>query len=61
MHVMTCYIPVVVEQLIGEVVEQVWFIGGEHSRVDLVNGLLQLRNRLVIIPRYIPIEKQHAL
>ena len=51
----TCYIPVVVEQLVGEVVELVWFVGREFSGVDLVNGLLQLRNRLVIIPRYIPI------
>lgn len=51
------YAPVVVEQLIGEVVEQVWLVGRERSTVDLVNGLLQLRNRLIIIPRYIPIRK----
>ena len=39
--------PVMMEEVVGEVVEQIRLVGREDTRVDLIDGLLQLGIGLV--------------
>ena len=45
---------VVVEEVIGEAMEQRRLLGTEETVVNLINGLLQLRVALVVLARIVP-------
>ena len=47
-----------VEQLVGEVMEEVRLFGAEKSGVDLVNGLLQLGVGFVVLAGNIATERR---
>ena len=53
-------LPVKVEQLVCEVVEEIRLVRRETSIMDLVYGPLQLRVRLVILFRVIPAKQPHT-
>ncbi len=54
MTVDSAHVRVMVEQMVGEVMEEGGLFGGEETVVDLVNGFLELSICLVVFARDVP-------
>lgn len=44
-----------VEQLVGEVMEEFWLVRGEEPRVDLINCFLELGNSFIVFAGHISV------
>lgn len=49
--------PIVVQQHVDHVPEAVWFLGREEAAADLVHGLLQLRQAVIVLSGIVPVER----